>query len=59
MDIAQAIEIIEAQRERLGLPFLETLEAMNDDVRELTREQRIALSTVMQAGQAMFSPEEM
>ena len=59
MDIAQAIEIIEAQREFLGLPFLETLEAMNDDVRELTREQRIALSTVMRAGQAMFSPEEM
>lgn len=58
MDIAQAIEIIEAQREFLGLPFLETLEAMNDDVSQLTREQRWALSTVMSAGRAMFSPEE-
>jgi hypothetical protein len=32
---------------------------MNDDVSQLTREQRWALSTVMSAGQAMFSPEEM
>lgn len=55
MTLKEACEIVQDYALLQGLPFLEGIKSMEADWDELDREDRTALSMVLQAGQRMFA----
>lgn len=55
MTLKEACQIVEDYALIQGLPFLEGIKSMEADWDELDRQDRTALSMVLEAGQRMFS----
>lgn len=56
MTQAEALDIIQTEASDLGMPMLETLEFMGDNLHEYGSVQRCAYRTAMRGFQRLFAP---